>query len=32
MDKVRRSKPSKVDELPEEIKKTLDEMLRDSGN
>ena len=32
MDKVRRSKPSKVDELPEEIKKTLDGMLRDSGN
>ncbi|MBQ4860502.1 DUF3486 family protein [Pseudoalteromonas sp. MMG013] len=32
MDKVRRSKPSKVDELPEDIKKTLDEMLRDSGN
>lgn len=31
-DSVRRGKPSKVDLLPEEIKKKLDEMLRDSGN
>ncbi|MCF2910786.1 DUF3486 family protein [Pseudoalteromonas sp. DL2-H2.2] len=31
-DSVRRGKPSKIDELPDEIKKKLDEMLRDSGN
>ncbi|TMO54100.1 DUF3486 family protein [Pseudoalteromonas phenolica] len=31
-DNVRRGKPSKVDLLPEEIKKKLDEMLRDAGN
>ncbi|MBD1584804.1 DUF3486 family protein [Pseudoalteromonas sp. S16_S37] len=31
-DKVRRSKPSKIDMLPDNIKKMLDEMLRDSGN
>lgn len=31
-DSVRRGKPSKVDLLPEEIKKKLDEMLRDAGN
>ncbi|CAM4175860.1 DUF3486 family protein [Pseudoalteromonas byunsanensis] len=31
-DKVRRSKPSKIDALPEAIKKKLDELLRDSGN
>ncbi|NSY36528.1 DUF3486 family protein [Pseudoalteromonas sp. JC28] len=31
-DAVRRGKPSKIDALPEDIKKKLDEMLRDSGN
>ncbi|ASD67710.1 MULTISPECIES: DUF3486 family protein [Pseudoalteromonas] len=31
-DAVRRGKPSKIDMLPEDIKKMLDEMLRDSGN
>lgn len=32
VESVRRGKPSKIDLLPEEIKKKLDEMLRDSGN
>ncbi|MAD90265.1 MAG: hypothetical protein CMK64_11215 [Pseudoalteromonas sp.] len=31
-DSVRRGKPSKVDLLPEEIKRKLDEMLRDASN
>ncbi|MDK2598649.1 DUF3486 family protein [Pseudoalteromonas obscura] len=31
-DKAHRGKPSKIDMLPEHIKSTIDEMLRDAGN